>query len=363
MPWWSKKKPGDPLKIPAAAYNALLESLASRDNYQTGREDITRPAGLVKVKNNTGKALYRFEIVGIDSQLIPTEGPPTGNSFEFRSMPLFSGVVPRHPDHFGRFAVVQQPLQTGEVGWAMVSGVTPVRLGIRVGRTEATWADVEDGNTWRLEAFNAGSAKILWRVSGTATRWGVVNLGVPAVDIFWARITGASQISKNRWLYSFEEVTPADNGGWTTTYLGKSGNAHNTIETINDGEALEGAGWNVDLVSQQFSLCCLRRTLTLLPGQDRPCKLKPVPVGTVVAMRRDMYPSGSTWITTYRFQFVNPIECQEPSQSASGSAPSASSGSAPPGECQSIEVVTGVSFDPNDCTLSVTKQTIFYRAC
>jgi hypothetical protein len=355
MSRWQKKRAGDPLKIPAGAYNEMLDLLAQRETMQTPGGDITRPPGLVKIKNDSGSDLYRFAILGIDDQLIRTDGPPTGNSFEFRANPLLKGVTPRAPDHYGRFAVVQQPLKAGEIGWGMVSGLTPVRVTIRLGRAEATWADIEVGNTYRLEAYNAGSAKILWRVSGTGTKWCLVNLGVPAVTIFWARIKGYTQIGENRWEYTFEEVTPADSGGWTTTYLGMTGTAYNTIETINDGRGVEGAGWDVDILSQQFAQCCQGRTLTL-NGGERPCKLKPVPVGTIVAMRRDMYLSGGVFTTTFRFQFVNPVECQP--ISASGS--STSDGSL---GCATIEVVTGVSFDAEACDVILTKQTIRYRPC
>ena len=155
--------------------------------------------------------------------------------------------------------------------------------------------------------------------------------------------------------YTFEEVTPADSGGWTTTYLGMTGTAYNTIETINDGKGLEGAGWDVDLLSQQFSQCCMGQTITL-NGGARPCKLKPVPVGTVVAMRRDLYLSGGVFQMTFRFQFVNPVECQ-PVSASDGSTSDGSLG------CATIEVVTGVTFDEEACDVILTKQTIHYRPC
>jgi hypothetical protein len=357
MSRWQKKKPGDPLKIPAGAYNEMLDLLAQRENLQTSGGDITRPAGLVKIKNNSGTWVRRFAVLGIDDQLINTYAPPVGNTWEFRSCPLLVGVTPRAPDHYGRFAVTQEAIPDGGIGWAMVSGLTPVRVNIRVGRAEATWADCEPGNTYRMEGYNAGSAKILWRVSGTGTKWSLVNLGVPAVAIFWARITGSTQIGENKWEYTFEEVTPADSGGWTTTYLGMTGTAYNTIETINDGQGVEGAGWDVDVLSTQYYQCCLGQTLSL--SGERPCKLKPVPTGTIVAMRRDLYLSSGVFQMTFRFQFVNPVECQPPSDSGI-SASSTSDGSE---GCQTIEVVTGATFDEEACDVILTKQLIRYRPC
>ena len=94
---------GEPLQIPAAAYNAMIDAAQGHRN----RRINLAPHGagfdslFVYVENTTGQSLQRFDVVGLDG---PTE---TQNLDVFCNRIVFKGVVPR-AKHKGKFAVLQQ---------------------------------------------------------------------------------------------------------------------------------------------------------------------------------------------------------------------------------------------------------------
>ncbi len=166
---------GQPLEIPAATWNLLLEVagdyLARKHAGGTGRVQAPSPAtGIVKIKNASGAALDRFAILGLDSVLFT----PTDNLDEFKNNFAFSGSTPA-AGHAGKFAVLLEPAPTGGIVRAMTAGVCPVQVNV----TDAAhgYADVKAGDATQLQSGAAGSATVLWKESGTGTKWAIVRLG------------------------------------------------------------------------------------------------------------------------------------------------------------------------------------------
>ena len=87
-----KVQPGEPLKIPAAAYNAFVDAANSTKAamLRNGQDAGNLGAGTVLVRNATGADLGRFSIVGIDGPVIS----PTDNLTEFQNRIVLSGVEP-----------------------------------------------------------------------------------------------------------------------------------------------------------------------------------------------------------------------------------------------------------------------------
>jgi len=171
---WQKKKPGDPLKIPAGAWNALLELLEQRDNFlaqlgKTGTID-TR----IKVRNDTGSDLGRYQVVRIADPIVS----PTDNLSEFLANPCFSGATP--DGEHNRIAIVQEPIAAGAIGWAVAAGLTHAYVS---GNEGHGFAVPQAGDCTGFASAPSGPVAILWRETGTGLRRCFVRVGNHPMDV------------------------------------------------------------------------------------------------------------------------------------------------------------------------------------
>ena len=186
-----KVSPGDPLRMPAETFNTFID--VARD-FQQRQRGVHRDAqrdrldtGLVLVRNTSGAARGRFDVLGIDGPAIH----PDDNLLEFQSRVILKGVLPAEA-HAGRFVVLLEPLADGAIGRACVDGACVVQ--VEVDSAEARLADVVAGQTGKLAARASGSVRILWfKAPSTypATAWAVVQLGCGGggSPLRWAKIT------------------------------------------------------------------------------------------------------------------------------------------------------------------------------
>lgn len=181
---FKKVQPGDKLRIPAAAYNAFIDSaldLRSRQQNQGRTPQASyRTSGLVLVKNASGADQERFAVLGVDAPIYT----PEDNLDSFKNKVALVGVVPTVQDHYGRFVVLLEPLKAGSIGMAYGTGVCPVRLHVPVGGEDFRFADVRQGKTV-LVASHAGSAEILWKSEASESEgdwvWATARIGPPAM--------------------------------------------------------------------------------------------------------------------------------------------------------------------------------------
>ncbi len=170
-----KVHPGEPWRPAADAHNAFVDAARYVEQLKASGGARTGPdqwqTTILQVKNNSGAALDRFNILGIDD-VFPT---PTNNLDTFKNVPVLHGVTPTTADHFGRFAVLLEPAADGAIVAACVSGVCVCQ--VNVTDENATTADVKDGDAVCLETGGAGSATILWKESGAGIVWAVVRVG------------------------------------------------------------------------------------------------------------------------------------------------------------------------------------------
>jgi len=163
---------GEPIVIPAATYNAMLDAAQSHRN----RRMNLSPTGAgfdslyVHVENATGRFLERFDIVGLD-------GPSEMRNLDvFCNRIAFKGVVPRK-EHSQRFAILQQDAAPGMMVRACLSGVTIGK--VRVERAPRDMGSLscsaEPGTTSSLVL--GGGAAILWIDAGTGVKWSIIRIG------------------------------------------------------------------------------------------------------------------------------------------------------------------------------------------
>ncbi|MBR0197171.1 MAG: hypothetical protein IJQ34_03465 [Kiritimatiellae bacterium] len=74
------------------------------------------------------------------------------------------------------YAVLLEPIAAGEIGRAMVLGVTPAKVIIN-STDEDYVVPKADSSTGALESSATGTARILWRAGGAGEQWCVLQLG------------------------------------------------------------------------------------------------------------------------------------------------------------------------------------------
>ncbi len=178
----SKVKRGDPLKIAASTFNAFIDAARDfRERQQRASREVLREyrqTGIVLVRNESGAARQRFDVLAIASPIIT----PNVNADAFKERVALRGVLPE-ARHKGRFAVLLEPAAVGALARAVVGGVCSVR--VQMANENDCYAEVQPGATAQLVSGSSGAAYLLW-VQPAAERevpdvaWTIARLGVPA---------------------------------------------------------------------------------------------------------------------------------------------------------------------------------------
>lgn len=168
-------KAGDRAQIPADAYNAMLSVVRDRraaafDGGAPAVRIPSHPPATVLVRNDTGGDLDRFAVVVPGAPAVAHADDAT----EFFRRPNLAGDAPEGGEAV--FAVLLEPAADGDFAPAQVSGVCPVQINVT---DEAhAYASPVAGDTEMLGSDTAG-APVLWKESGTGTKWAYVLLGSP----------------------------------------------------------------------------------------------------------------------------------------------------------------------------------------
>lgn len=199
---FKKTSPGQKLQLPAAAYNAFIDTALAfqRGRLQRGAAGPVAaplPEGLARVKNASGASQGRFGVLGIGGVAYG----PGDNLAEFQNHVTFEAVAPAEP-HRDRFVVLWEPLAPGKIGQAFVAGVCPVRVDIL--DDAHRFAQAIPGDAGKLRSSASGSTQILWaEAAGSNPRWAVVRLG-----------GGGGSEPAGQYLGMVHSVVAQNTGGW-----------------------------------------------------------------------------------------------------------------------------------------------------
>jgi hypothetical protein len=175
-----KVKSGDPLVIPAVAYNAMLDAAIANMRSQNRPSPIRGDQGVhVLVRNESGYPLEQFEVLGIDGPVFHPRNQPDA----FQQTPVLRGVVP-NKDHKGKFVVLQEAAAPGSVVRACLSGLTVARVYVE-DNNQPKACDVEEGYTYDLTGGGSGGASILWIENGTGAKWALIRIGYGDTSILF----------------------------------------------------------------------------------------------------------------------------------------------------------------------------------
>ena len=252
-----KVRTGDPLVVPAQAYNAFID--AAKDFHQRtanlGQQATPgyRSAGIVLVKNESGEDRARFDVLGIGEPIfLPAPGPPgsAGAVAEqsFKNAVVFRGGTPDATLHRGKFVILLEPLAAGAIGRAYLAGVTVARLRLEDAAQQVTHAEIIDADATALQPAVGGSAAVLWHQelsgAGSGDVWAVVRLGNAAPAGVWVQITSTQanggQYASWQEVEVTDDVAPGSGGGlaWSAVPDGLNGTDDGTLYEVNGVESI-----------------------------------------------------------------------------------------------------------------------------
>lgn len=177
----NKVLPGQRLRMAAADYNAFVDAAQGFRRrafaQETGESWRDTKPGIVVVRNSSGADRERFAVLTLGGVLIP----PDDNEPEFLSRFAFDCMQPGdvnapHADPEQKFVILQEPLRAGAMGKAMISGLSPVKVDI--GHASHEYADFKAGETGYLQSSYTGSARLLYKESGTGVKWALAQFPI-----------------------------------------------------------------------------------------------------------------------------------------------------------------------------------------
>jgi len=97
-----KVRPGDPLVIPAATFNAFIDAAHDFQQRQRSAEQDRyrelRQTGIVLIRNESGADRERFDVLGVAGTIVK----PSDNADAFKERVALKGATPG-TEHIGRF--------------------------------------------------------------------------------------------------------------------------------------------------------------------------------------------------------------------------------------------------------------------
>jgi len=164
---------GEELTLSARFMNAVRDTVLAKKRTERPIRDMPsesfRQADIIKIKNESGSDRDRFDVLGISGLLYG----PTDNLKEFKNRPNLKGTTPSLAYHRGRFAVLLEPVRSGKIGRAWVSGVCPAR--VEIVDPSHMYCDILDSDATKLRSTATGSASILY--PGSGDEWAVIRFG------------------------------------------------------------------------------------------------------------------------------------------------------------------------------------------
>lgn len=159
-------------QISAGTLNAMLRAIRELQTEGPGAELKT-----VCCQNDTGSDLAEYQIVGIGGLNQTHAAAPTN----FLKSIVVTGSLPTDT-YAGKFAVTQEPIKKGQTGRVKISGVSQCKVNVTDSGHAYAKGSTAGGITQLTSAAAAtdGGAEILWKESGTGSKWAVIRWPVYA---------------------------------------------------------------------------------------------------------------------------------------------------------------------------------------
>lgn len=321
-----KVRSGEPLVIPAAAYNAFVDAaIDHRTRERNTLAELRRAGsqrGVVLVRNDSGEDVPAFHAMVISGVLVEPGDGDQERTFHGRT-PLV-GVKALEGSPPLSFVVAQEPIADGQLGRCVMHGVTPARISV-LDEIDTT-CELKADETL-LATSPLGGAPILWKEEGTGEKWAVIEVGRPSLGRITAVLGEAQPIptEANRWRYPWVEAR-IDGDPGSATYLryipvpeglsslGPDGGedparmAINRFEAHHCNDSVPGTGFEGLL--GVGPVCDLPGVLhNCPPARSLEPRLAPVPVGVTVQLTCERDTKGTpVWV----FEAMSCVEIADP---------------------------------------------------
>jgi hypothetical protein len=232
---FKRVRQGDSMEIQAAAWNACLDAAEAAKRGGGGLADAVgrqfRQADIVLVKNASGSDVSRFHVLGISGVIFtPTDSLPS-----FQNQVAFTGVTPTTASHAGKFLVCLDALKNGQIGRAWIAGVAQVQ--VNVASSSDAFCDVKNSDRTQLQSAPSGTARILWKESGTGTKWAVVRINDPSDPVRLGKTSSTWTKNTTATIDLWEGGTPPSETSSSATLA----NCVNKMVTVPSGRWVEVA--------------------------------------------------------------------------------------------------------------------------
>ncbi len=188
--------PGEALSITARAWNTLIDSARSTSTGAVPDSGSSRQASIIRVKNESGGALSRNAVLGIED---PIFTPGDASLDAFMREVTFRAITPDITKHKRRFCVLLDPAPIDGVVRAYLAGVCQVK--VDVGDQSHEYATIKNAESGHLDSSRYGYAQILWREGDEGTpygdaydtglQWAIVRLGAHCPSVAIGKANGA----------------------------------------------------------------------------------------------------------------------------------------------------------------------------
>ena len=172
-----KVRQGEQVVIRASTWNGFVDAAnwvkeAKQNSLGVGIKSGIG-GGIVPMKNMEERDYPRFSALVITGVAIS----PSANEDEFVSCPtVFEGQKMTSEREDMPYAILLEPIAAGEIGRAMLLGLTPAKVAIQ--STDDQYAVPKaNSDNGALESSETGVARILWKAGGSGTQWCVLQLG------------------------------------------------------------------------------------------------------------------------------------------------------------------------------------------
>lgn len=258
-----KVLPGDPVRIPAPAYNAFVDAARwhrTRRTVGPASGSLDLPPGAAWVRNAGATDLPRFGVVGLGGPLFPS----SGDLAAFKAEDALTGQVPADASHRGgRLGIAREIIEAGAVGAVTVMGLAKCQVDFGAGPAYPR-ADLIDGDAAKLRAEPCGPIEILWSESTSGVSWALVRVGSGVGRPVLARLHTPTQLSANRWTYQAEIGEIDGAGAWSGS--GVSVSALSMAEFLNGASGTLGSGVATATLPANFAHVPMGERLALLWG-------------------------------------------------------------------------------------------------
>jgi hypothetical protein len=172
----NKVKTGQKVNIAASTWNSFIDAANHTKNLQSGGISAVTSKGMFKtgimlVQNAAGNLLKEFTPVALTDLIIT----PEKNEKEFKTHVAVLKAEEFDADNkeTATIAILQEPIDDGKLGRAMVLGTTPAKVNIQ-DKEHLCATPTDDG---KLESNDKGDCRIVWKADDTGEQWTLLLLG------------------------------------------------------------------------------------------------------------------------------------------------------------------------------------------